>query len=217
MLYSVAMPSIHTSPLDMPGRTRDAGGMNVYMRELARELGQHQVTVDIFTRWTNEHQPRIVQLSPQARVIHIKAGPLAPIDKHDLYEYLPIFAQRIDEFRRSEATQYDILHSHYWLSGVAAMQLAQRWDVPHVTMFHTLGYLKQLANPNEKEPFIRLEMERRLIQQTDRVIASTNNERAQIIRHCGATPGQVQVIPCGVDLNLFIPQDRQQAREKLGL
>src|SRR6266567_3783658 len=182
MLYSVAMPSIHTSPLDMPGRTRDAGGMNVYMRELARELGQHQVTVDIFTRWTNEHQPRIVQLSPQARVIHIKAGPLAPIDKHDLYEYLPIFAQRIDEFRRSEATQYDILHSHYWLSGVAAMQLAQRWDIPHVTMFHTLGRLKQLARPGEPEPALRLEMERRLIAHADRIIAATGEERVQMMR-----------------------------------
>src|SRR6266704_1556621 len=217
MLYSVAMPSIHTSQLYMPGRTRDAGGMNVYMRELARELGQHQVTVDIFTRWTNEHQPRIVQLSPQARVIHIKAGPLAPIDKHDLYEYLPIFAQRIDEFRRSEATQYDILHSHYWLSGVVAMQLAQRWDIPHVTMFHTLGRLKQLARPGEPEPPLRLEMERRLIAHADRIIAATEDERTQMIRHCGATAGQVQVIACGVDLKHFVTQDKLHAREVLGL
>src|SRR5260370_17073656 len=95
MLYSVAMPSIHTSPLDMPGRTRDAGGMNVYMRELARELGQHQVTVDIFTRWTNEHQPRIVHLSPQARAIHIKASPLAPIDNPTSSASLPFFPHPI--------------------------------------------------------------------------------------------------------------------------
>ena len=217
MLYSVAMPSIHTSPLDMPGSTRDAGGMNVYMRELARELGQHQVRVDIFTRWTNEHQPRIVQLGPLARVIHIKAGPLAPVDKHDLYEYLPIFAQRMDEFRRSEATQYDILHSHYWLSGVVAMQLAQRWDIPHVTMFHTLGRLKQLAHPGEPEPRLRLEMERRLITHADRIIAATEDERTQMIRYCGATAAQVQVIPCGVDLKHFVPQDKQHAREVLGL
>ncbi len=217
MLFSVAMPSIHTSPLDMPGRTRDTGGMNVYTRELARELGQNQVTVDIFTRWTNEHQPRIVRLSPQVRVIHIKAGPLAPIDKHDLYKYLPIFAQRIDEFRRSEAAQYDILHSHYWLSGVAAMQLAQRWDIPHVTMFHTLGHLKQLAHPGEPEPALRLEMERRLIAHADRIIAATEDERTQMIRHCGATAAQVHVIPCGVDLKHFILQDKLYAREALAL
>ncbi len=217
MQYSVAMLSVHTSPLDIPGRTTDAGGMNVYMRELARELGQRQIKVDIFTRWTNEHQPRIVQLSPHVRVIHIKAGPIAPIHKHDLFEYLPTFAQRIDEFRRSEATQYDILHSHYWLSGVAALQLAQRWDTPHVTMFHTLGRLKQLARPGEPESALRLEMERRLIAHADRIIATTEDERTQMIRHCGATAGQVQVIPCGVDLKHFVPHNKQRAREALDL
>ena len=116
-----------------------------------------------------------------------------------------------------ENTHYDVLHSHYWLSGAAALQLALKWAIPHITMFHTLAHLKQLANPDEKEPFIRLEMERRLIQQADYIIASTNEERTQIIRHCGATPGQVRVIPCGIDLKLFKPQDQQQARIKLGL
>jgi len=217
MSYSVAMLSAHTSPLDTPGRTRDAGGMNVYIHELARELGHSQNTIDIFTRRTNDYSPYIVQLTPRVRVIHIKAGPSAPIHKYELYQYLPAFAQHVDEFRRSEKTRYDILHSHYWLSGVAAMQLEQGWDIPHITMFHTLGHLKRLANPNAVEPFIRLVMERRLIQQADSIIASTNDERMQIIRHCGATPGQVRVIPCGVDLQRFIPQDQQQAREKLGL
>jgi len=217
MSYSVAMLSVHTSPLDTPGRTRDAGGMNVYIYELARELGHSQNTIDIFTRRTNDYWPHIVQLTPRVRVIHVKAGPSAPIQKHELYQYLPAFAQYVDEFRRSEKTHYDILHSHYWLSGVVAMQLAQRWDIPHITMFHTLGHLKRLANPEAAEPFIRLEMERRLIQQADSIIASTNDERMKIIRHCGATQGQVRVIPCGVDLKRFMPQDRQQAREKLGL
>ncbi len=217
MSYSVAMLSVHTSPLDMPGQTRDAGGMNVYMHQLARALSHSQHSIDIFTRRTNDHLPSIVQLTPTVRVIHIKAGPAAPIHKHDLYQYLPAFAQRIDEFQRSEKIHYEVLHSHYWLSGLAAMPLAQRWDVPHITMFHTLAYLKQLANPNAAEPSIRLEMERLLIQRVDGIIASTHDERTQMIRHCGATPGQVRVIPCGVDLKLFVPQDQQQAREKLGL
>ena len=217
MSNSVAMLSVHTSPLDTPGRTRDAGGMNVYIHELARELGHSQNTIDIFTRRTNGYSPHILQLTPRVRVIHIKAGPSAPIHKHELYQYLPAFVQHVDEFRRRERTRYDILHSHYWLSGVAAMQLAQCWDVPHITMFHTLAHLKRLANPNAVEPFIRLVMERRLILQADSIIASTNDERMQIIRHCGATPGQVRVIPCGVDLKRFMPQDQQQAREKLGL
>lgn len=217
MDFSVAMLSVHTSPLDTPGRTKDAGGMNVYMRELARELGQHSIKVDIFTRWTNESTPTIVQVSPNVRVISIKAGPVTPISKHDLYQYIPAFTRHIEEFRRSEFLYYDVLHSHYWLSGVAATQLSRRWDVPHITMFHTLGRLKQLANPNEPESQLRLEWEQRLIQQADRIITATAEERVQMIRYCGATPNQVHVIPCGVDLKLFVPQNRQQAREKLGL
>ena len=217
MSNSIAMLSVHTSPLDRPGRTKDAGGMNVYIRELARELGRSQTTIDIFTRWTNEHTPQIVTLSERVRVIHIQAGPLAPIHKHDLYQYLPTFVQSIEAFRRAEARNYDIVHSHYWLSGVAAAQLAQRWDVPHVTMFHTLGRLKQLANPREPEPLLRLEMEQHLIQQADRIIAATTDERMQIVRYCGVSANRVQVIPCGVDLELFTTHNKQQARKKLGL
>ena len=217
MSYAIAMLSVHTSPLDTPGRSKDAGGMNVYIRELARELGNSQATIDIFTRQTQTNQPPIVQLTPNVRVIHVQAGPASPIAKHDLHRYLPQFRQYIEQFQRREAIRYDVLHSHYWLSGMAALPLARRWDIPHVTMFHTLGYLKQLANPGEPEPQLRLEIERQLIQQADRIIASTFDERQQIIRHCGATPGQVEVIPCGVDLERFFPQNRLHAREKLGL
>jgi len=191
--------------------------MNVYIRELARTLGQRHIPVDIFTRWTNEQTPRIVHMSEQVRVIHIQAGPIAPVHKDDLYQYLPAFVQHIDDFRRTEAVDYDIIHSHYWLSSVAAAQLAQRWDVLHVTMFHTLGRLKQLANPHESEPPLRLEMEQHLVQQADRIIAATAEERTQLIRSCGVSANRVQVIPCGVDLKLFVAQNKQQARKKWGL
>ncbi|MFL5626839.1 MAG: glycosyltransferase [Ktedonobacteraceae bacterium] len=217
MSLSIAMLSVHTSPLDAPGRTKDAGGMNVYIRALANELGNRRISVDIFTRWTNTYTPRIVQLSPFVRVIHIKAGPQSTVHKNDLYQYMPTFIQQIDEFSRTEATQYDVVHSHYWLSGVAGHKLAQMWDVPHVTMFHTLARLKQLANPNVPEPYLRMEMEQQLIHCADCIIAPTTEERTQLIRYCGATPNQVEVIPCGVDLNLFTAQDKQQARKKLGL
>ncbi|GHO91770.1 glycosyl transferase family 1 [Reticulibacter mediterranei] len=191
--------------------------MNVYMRELACALAKYNVKVDIFTRWTNETAPQVVQLNPQVRVIHIKAGPVAPIHKNDLYQYLPIFTRNIDEFRCREAGQYDLIHSHYWLSGVAGMRLARLWDISHVTTFHTLARLKQLAHPNEPEPPLRLEMEQRLIQHVDRIIAPTVDERTELIRFCGATTSQVDVIPCGVDLDLFVPRDQQQARKLLYL
>lgn len=217
MSHSIAMLSMHTSPLDMPGSTRDAGGLNVYINQLARELGQSQNFIDIYTRRTNKYSPKVVQITPQVRVIHIQAGPSAPIQKHELYQYLTDFTEHIDEFRRKEKRHYDVLHSHYWLSGVAALPLGRLWAIPHITMFHTLAHLKQLANPDETESFIRLEMERHLIQRADYIIAATNDERIQLIRHCGATPAQVRVIPCGIDLKLFRPHDQQQARIKLGL
>ncbi|HTK10235.1 MAG TPA: glycosyltransferase [Ktedonobacteraceae bacterium] len=218
MSYSVAMLSVHTSPLDTPGKTKDAGGMNVYMRELAYELALQHQKIDIFTRWTNEHTPQIVQVAPGLRVIHIQAGPKTAVAKQDLYQYLPAFVRNLEEFVRREEGSYDLLHSHYWLSGVAAMELAARWDVPHVTMFHTLGKLKQQANPREPESPLRLEMEQRVIQQADVIVAATAEERMQMIRGCGASSHRVEVVPCGVNLQLFQPYDApQHARERFGL
>ena len=136
MSYSIAMLSMHTSPLDMPGSTRDAGGLNVYINQLTRELGQSQNLIDIFTRRTDKYTPKVVQITPQVRVIHIQAGPSTPIQKHEIYQYVADFAQRIDEFRRNENRHYDVLHSHYWLSGAAALQLAHRWTIPHLSLIH---------------------------------------------------------------------------------
>lgn len=217
MSYAIAMLSVHTSPLARPGSAKDAGGMNVYIRELACELGRSHVIVDIFTRRTHPDQPEIVPLSRSVRVIHIEAGPATSLHKNDLYPLIPAFVSQVEKFARREHRRYDLLHSHYWLSGVAAQQLARRWQVPHITMFHTLAHLKQLANPAEVEPEVRLMMERQLIQQADRIIATTQDERMQIIRHCGATASQVEVVPCGVDLRRFIPRDPWEARVQLGL
>jgi D-inositol-3-phosphate glycosyltransferase len=217
MPYSIAMLSVHTSPLDSPGKTKDAGGMNVYIRELARELAQQGHTIDIFTRWSKEQTPQIVQVAPNLRVISIQAGAKSPVSKHELYQYLPVFVQNIEEFAQSEQRSYDLLHSHYWLSGVAGMELSRYWDIPHVTMFHTLGKLKQQANPKEPEPPLRLEMEQVLLQKVDAIVAATADERMQIIRSCGVAPSRVEVVPCGVDLKLFRPHQRWYAREQFDL
>jgi D-inositol-3-phosphate glycosyltransferase len=192
--------------------------MNVYIRALALALARHDVTVDIFTRRTNEQNPQITHLHPRVRVIHVNAGPASPVDKHELYQYLPTLVHNIDAFRKKTGQRYDILHSHYWLSGVAAHHLARIWDIPHITMFHTLARLKvQAAQNNDAEPVLRLEKEQQLIQQASRIIAATDDERTQMLRLCGARPQQAVVIPCGVDLELFQPQDRLAARQQLGL
>lgn len=217
MSYALAMLSVHTSPLALPGSAKDAGGMNVYIREMALELSRSQWTVDIFTRRTQPDQPEIVALAPRVRVIHIEAGPAASLEKQQLVAHLPAFACQTEAFARRAHRRYALIHSHYWLSGAVALRLAERWRVPHLTMFHTLAYLKHLANPAHSEPGPRLAMERRLLQQADRIIATTHDERLQMIRHCGALPHRVSVIPCGVDLGRFMPHDPSQARARLGL
>lgn len=217
MSYRIAMLCIHTSPLDTPGKTKDAGGMNVYIQELARELALQGISVDIYTRRTDANTPQIVQVQPQVRVIHIKAGPVAVLHKDDLYQYTPAFARHVDEFRCREGLHYDVIHSHYWISGVAAMRLACHWGVPHVTMFHTMGRLKQLANPSVAEPPLRLEMEQRLLHHVDRIIVATNDEKNQLLRNCGAPAGRVTTIPCGVDLRLFTGLEQAEARRRLAL
>ena len=217
MSYTIAMLSVHTSPLDMPGSTKDAGGMNVYMRELALELGRRHINVDIFTRWVHPHLPHIVSLAPHVRVIHIQAGPQEPVHKNNLLAYVPTFADRVDDFARTYAQQYDVIHSHYWLSGAAAMLLAERWAIPHVTMFHTLARMKQRANPNEPEPQQRLDMEQRIAESVDCVIAATSEEATHICHSYDIPAERVATIPCGVNLDLFVPHDRFNARTQLGL
>jgi D-inositol-3-phosphate glycosyltransferase len=220
MSFVVAMLCIHTSPLDLPGQTRDAGGMNVYVRELALELASFHTrvaSIDIFTRRASGNTPQIVWLAPNVRVIHIQAGPIASLHKNELYQYIPVFVRGIAEFCHLEAIRYDVIHSHYWLSSVAAIRLACHWNIPHIAMFHTLGHLKQLANPKEVEFPLRLEMEQRLLYQVDCIIAPTTDERFQMVHYYRAAANRITVIPCGVDLKLFVPHQRSLVRGCLGL
>jgi D-inositol-3-phosphate glycosyltransferase len=217
MCFRVAMLSLHTSPLAPLGKTSDAGGMNVYVRELARELGKRGLIVDIFTRWTDPTTPRILSLGEHARIVHIKAGPIAKLHKNDLFQHIPEFVRRVQQFAQHEGHSYNVIHSHYWLSGVAGITLAEAWDIPHITMFHTLARLKQQARPEEVESPLRVEYEGRIIASVDRIAVATPHERDQIARIYGICPQKMIVVPCGVDLNHFKPLDRKQARASLGL
>lgn len=214
----VAMISLHTCPLATLGG-KDTGGMNVYVRELTRALTRRGIAVDVFTRSQNPHLPHVVhELGPGGRVIHIPAGPEAPIEKPRIVEHLPEFIARVQAFAAQEQIAYDVIHSHYWLSGLAALALRATWGAPVIQMFHTLGALKNRVarSVGEREPPVRLEVERRLAREADRLVAATPAEKAHLVWAYGANPSRVAVIPPGVDLEHFRPIPQAEARRLLG-
>ncbi|MDO8672984.1 MAG: glycosyltransferase [Dehalococcoidia bacterium] len=215
-MYRVAMISVHGCPLAWPG-TRDAGGMNVYIRELSRELGRRGALVDVFTRRRSPSVPEVSEFGENVRVIHLKAGPVGETEKNAVYDHLPEFLCNLRLYREEHGLDYDILHSHYWLSGWVAGFVQQRWALPHVTMFHTLGEVKNRARVGERESVLRIETERKIVAQADRVVAASSHEKAQLVQLYGAVPRRVETIPCGVDLGLFQPIDKVLARRQLGL
>jgi D-inositol-3-phosphate glycosyltransferase len=192
--------------------------MNVYVRELGRALAARGVAVDIFTRRQASDVADVVEYAPGARVIHIDAGPHRHVDKYDVLDYLPEFACGVQRFRALMGISYDVIHSHYWLSGRLGLLFADHWGVPLVSMFHTLAQLKNRVAESaaEREQVVRYEIEKRTMAGSDRVVALTAIDRQQTIRHYGA-PTQISVIPGGVDLAHFAPHPRAAARAALGL
>lgn len=215
-MYRVAMLSLHTCPLAALGG-KESGGMNVYVRDLSRELGRRGLFVDVFTRSQNPDVPQVGDLGPNARVIHLKAGPEAPYDKNLVYAHTAEFTGNLKKFARKENIAYDLVHSHYWLSGLVAQQLQLDWKTPVIQMFHTLGELKnQVARSKEqRETQLRVETEREIMSFADRLIAANPLEKAQMIWLYGADPAKIEVIPCGVDLKLFHPIPRDEAKAYL--
>ncbi len=214
----IAMLSVHTCPLAMLGG-KNTGGMNVYVRELSRVLGRRGYAVDIFTRCENRNVPPIIRMGPNARVIHICAGPAERQDKHQLFPYLPEFVDGVLGLADEEGIDYDLIHSHYWLSGWVARELQKAWRVPIIQMFHTLGHMKNLVARagEEREHERRITVEGELMQRADRTVAATERDQEQMLTLYDAEPAKIRVIPCGVDLSLFRPYDRAQAREEIGL
>ena len=213
--HHIALISAHTSPLDRLGGKK-AGGLNVYVRETATELARLGYEVDVFTRDDGSRSP-IVSLAPRARVVHLEAGPRARIDKDEVWEHLPAFLHTLRSFRERQGLRYDLVHSHYWLSGWVGHYLQRLWDVPHVTMFHTLGEAKNRARADEHESAHRIQTERRVIATADSVVAATEHERALLVGAYEADPARVAVLPCGVNLGRFQPLDRADCRRRLGL
>jgi D-inositol-3-phosphate glycosyltransferase len=214
----VAVVSLHTSPLDQPG-TGDSGGMNVFIRAASARLAARGVDVDVFTRCRGGDGPEVVGLGGGSRLIRVKAGPCAPVPKDELPRYLPEFLGGVLRRQRGEGTGYDLVHTHYWLSGWVGRSTREIWGVPLVASFHTLGKVKNysLARGETPEPVARLSGEERVIDVADRLVAATPAEAAQLVGLYRADAGRIRVVPPGVDHALFFPRPRAEASARLHL
>jgi D-inositol-3-phosphate glycosyltransferase len=194
--------------------------MNVYVRDLALYLGREGIQLDVFTRSQDEHVPHVLHdLGYGNRVAHIPAGPEHPLPKKQLAEHVPEFARRILEFSETKSLKYDLIHSHYWMSGIAAERLSEAWQAPVIQMFHTLGKLKQMVaqNAEEAEGEYRIAGETRVVKGVDLMVASTSTEKDQLETLYQAPPEKIKIIPPGVDLSHFYPIPPDEAKEYMGV
>src|SRR5947207_9797264 len=215
-LQRIETSSVHTSPLEQPG-TGDAGGLNVYVVEVAKRMAARGVEVDIFTRAVSRDAPPVAELVPGVLVRHVPAGPFEDLDKGDLPAQLCHFTF---EVLRTEAAyapgRYDLVHGHYWLSGHVGAVAKERWGVPLVQSMHTLGRVKNaaLARGDMREPDIRLRGESDVVASADRLVAKTDEEARQLARLYGAEPARIWTVYPGVDLSTFRPGPASPARRR---
>jgi D-inositol-3-phosphate glycosyltransferase len=215
----VAVLSVHTSPLAQPG-TGDAGGMNVYVLQTALHLARRGVEVEIFTRATSSADAPVVSVAPGVLVRNVVAGPFEGLDKNDLPTQLCAFTAGV---LRAEANHepgyYDVVHSHYWLSGQVGWLARDRWAVPLVHTAHTLAAVKNasLAEGDLPEPPLRAVGEQQVVDEADRLIVNTEEEARQMVSLHHADPQRIDIVHPGVDLATFTPGDRAAARAALGL
>ncbi|MGH7760569.1 MAG: glycosyltransferase [Candidatus Dormibacteraceae bacterium] len=211
----IAVLSMHTSPTASLGQNAN-GGLNVYVREICTAFSERGISTDIFTRKQTIDDPGVEHLAPLSRVIYLPAG--TGLDKYSLYNEVPSFAARITEFAAHEHITYDLLYSHYWLSGEVACLLRPRLATGWAHIAHTLGKVKNrtLAAGARPEPELRIRVEGELAQQANLLIASTPDEAQELVDGYGADPQRVYVVPPGVDLATFQPMDRAGARREIG-
>ncbi len=213
----IAMLSVHTCPLAVLGGKK-TGGMNVYVRELSREFGRRGIKVDVFTRSQNPCIPHINDmLGENARVIHIPAGPEGPLETDEVFPHLPEFVANVRAFAEREGHGYDVIYSHYWLSGWVAHELREAWNAPVVQMFHTLGLMKERIANQPVGGDMRDLVETDIMSWADRLIAATPAERAQMLWLYRAQRRTIEIVPPGVDLTRFRPKAPNDAKARIGL
>jgi D-inositol-3-phosphate glycosyltransferase len=211
----VAMLSVHTSPLAQPG-AGDGGGMNVYVRSLASNLARAGVPCDVFTRADHAEQPPVVEVERGFRVVHLGAGPPAPVPKRALTGLVEPFVGAALRYFDADGESYDVLHANYWISGAVGHRLKHELDLPLVATFHTLDRVKAEAGVGD-DPETRARVEGEIVDCADLMIAATDDEREQLVTLYGAERDRIEVVPPGVDHRVFVPGDRAAARRALGL
>ena len=210
-----AFITLHACPLAAPGRGK-SGGMNVYVRQLASALGELGMKIDIFTREHSDVANRVETIGSNVRVIHINVGePDAHLD--ELYDLLPDFLEQLNKFREEEGLEYDVVHSHYWLSSWVGRELSQELAIPHVVTFHTLSLIKMQSREGEEEQSERSVIETKVIATADRIIDFSPHERDAMARLYAADANKITLVPCGVDLEVFRPLNQKAVRSSLGL
>ena len=213
----VATLMVHTSPLDQAG-TGDAGGMNIYVCESAQQMAAQGIKVDIFTRRANNDYPDVVDLGNGVRVIHLNVGPVDGLTKEVLPSYIPELSKAFKSALQNN--RYDVIHSHYWISGKVAMPVAAELGIPLVHTMHTMARVKNLnlAEGEVPEPMIRVQGETQVVAAADALVANTDAEAASLVSLYEACPDNVLVVSPGVNLKVFTPgASRAAAREVVGL
>ena len=210
----VAVITVHGCPLRQAG-SRDSGGMNIYILEMAKRLAARGVQLDVFTRHHDPLDPQVVMLAPGARLIHLPAG-VPSLDKSGVYDLLPQFTSQMRRFCIANRLRYDLVSTHYWLSGLVGMRLASEWGVSHTTSFHTMAEMKRRGRPEETEVEQRDSSESNIARSADSVVVWTDGEKDALVDYWDIDPAKVSVIPPGVDLSRFRPMSQSQSREFLG-
>lgn len=212
----IAMLSLHSNPAGELG-THDTGGMSVYVRELALELGCRGHRVDIYTGRNGADAAPVLELGPNVRLIHLDIGPNGRRPKAQLAAHIPAFFQKFQDFLSTERGSYHLVHSHYWLSGRLGDRARMLWGVPHVMTFHTLGIFKRNEGRGNADSPIRVANETQLARSCRRIVVATEREKDDLTHHYSAHPGKIGVVPCGVNSRLFRPVDPDSARRALNL
>ena len=208
------MITMHTSPLATPG-VGDAGGLNVYVAEVSRRLGERGIKVDVFTRAEDPSAADVVEVNEHTRVITVPAGPLEAVSKESLPDLVPEFTARLDDVMKG----YELIHSHYWLSGLVGTELADRHQLPLVHTMHTMARVKNssLTADQQTEPDVRERGEAAIVKAARMLTANTTDESAELEHHYAAHPARITIVPPGVDLHTFHPCDQPKSRAQLGV